>query len=505
MTQPDASETIVALVVGQAPTLLIIGALYLAFISSYGVTLKAKWADLSATQRVGWICIPVLVGFLAVALLLTFKSGNFVEDYVWREMGRWVIDFILIFLPLIIFALFVVARSSSLLNSFIANLDRLGLLGYRVTGADTVTWVIDPSNMTGDDISIESKESRRRSITSYFERFQATYGDLAPDFVEHLIDATEAHEASTDKAVVSPRLFSSNFIPVYVVTVLCAVGWFSCLSPLSADDFPTTLDAYMPRITGVSAAFFGAYLFSMQLLVWRFMRRDLGPNAYVAFTLRLILAGLAAWILPVVLDVMPLGFKSDTDNENWILFLSFVIGVFPMVLWQLIAGAAKKFPGVSWALPSFEQALPLSDLDGLTVWHQARLEEEDVENVHNMATADIVDLMLSTRFPPHRIIDWIDQAILLSFVAGESSEVTAQRRNELRKYGIVNATGVLVTLREKHLGDDATIRLRPGSADPAQDSVKIVPWMFVLADNLQTNSNLVLVRNWKNIDPNPTH
>ena len=59
--------------------------------------------------------------------------------------------------------------------------------------------------------------------------------------------------------------------------------------------------------------------------------------------------------------------------------------------------------------------------------------------------------MLSTRFPPHRIIDWIDQAILLTFIAGESLELTALRRSELRKHGIVNATGVLITLREKHL------------------------------------------------------
>lgn len=170
-----------------------------------------------------------------------------------------------------------------------------------------------------------------------------------------------------------------------------------------------------------------------------------------------------------------------------------------MVLWQLIAGAAKKFPGVSLALPSLEQVLPLSDLGGLTVWHQARLEEEDVENVHNMASADIVDLMLSTRFPPHRIIDWIDQAVLLSYIAGESSEIPALRRNELRKRGIMNATGVLITLREKHLPTDATVKIHP------DESTSLLPWLLVLADNIKTNSNLVLVQTWKSISAIPTH
>lgn len=133
-------------------------------------------------------------------------------------------------------------------------------------------------------------------------------------------------------------------------------------------------------------------------------------------------------------------------------------------------------------------------MDGLTVWHEARLQEEDVENIHNMATADIVDLMLSTRFPPHRIVEWVDQSILLSFLAAETHELTAKRRNELRDYGITNATGALVTLYNGHVpaGTEVTV---------ANDKRKeLVPWLTVLADNLKTNTNLPLVRIWKNID-----
>jgi hypothetical protein len=40
---------------------------------------------------------------------------------------------------------------------------------------------------------------------------------------------------------------------------------------------------------------------------------------------------------------------------------------------------------------------PLSDLDGLTVWDQARLLEEGIEDVHALATANLVDLLLGTR------------------------------------------------------------------------------------------------------------
>jgi hypothetical protein len=155
------------------------------------------------------------------------------------------------------------------------------------------------------------------------------------------------------------------------------------------------------------------------------------------------------------------------------------------VIWQLISGAAKKFPPVSGALPKLKKVLPLSDLDGLTVWHEARFQEEDVDNVYNMATADVVDLILSTRFPPHRIIEWIDQSILLSCIAGDNAEVTALRRNELRKHGIVNATTVLVVLREKHISPDAEIRLGTKEGENEGEKVKLLPWLSELADEQQ--------------------
>ncbi len=44
-----------------------------------------------------------------------------------------------------------------------------------------------------------------------------------------------------------------------------------------------------------------------------------------------------------------------------------------------------------------ESKQPLSELDGLTVWHETRFQEEDIENVLNMATVDIVHLMLHTQ------------------------------------------------------------------------------------------------------------
>ena len=145
-------------------------------------------------------------------------------------------------------------------------------------------------------------------------------------------------------------------------------------------------------------AFLGAYFFSLQMLFRRFVSEDLRKTAYLAVSLRIVLAVIGTWAAITAMKGIWAGVGKD-----WLLVVGFVIGVFPRIAWQFIQGAWKALmqkSGLSAALPSMESRLPVSDLDGLTVWHEARLEEEDIENIPNMATTEIVDLMLSTHFPP---------------------------------------------------------------------------------------------------------
>jgi hypothetical protein len=70
-----------------------------------------------------------------------------------------------------------------------------------------------------------------------------------------------------------------------------------------------------------------------------------------------------------------------------------------------------------------------------------------IESVEGMASADIIEMMLSTKFPPHRIIDWIDEALLrlcLPPIIGKAGEQTPHPLSEqLAKYGIRTATGLV--------------------------------------------------------------
>ena len=141
--------------------------------------------------------------------------------------------------------------------------------------------------------------------------------------------------------------------------------------------------------------------------------------------------------------------------------------------------------------PSLEAQLPLSDLDGLNVWHQTRLEEEDVESIPNMATVDIVDLLLNTRIPPERIIDWVDQAILYTHL---SQYHDLKYRAKLRAHGIRTASGLLYAYERSECQLDRPIfeAILPHEPDGRSPIRGIAMALF-------TNPNLCLIQAWRGL------
>ena len=50
-------------------------------------------------------------------------------------------------------------------------------------------------------------------------------------------------------------------------------------------------------------------------------------------------------------------------------------------------------------VPSLNPPYPLNQIDGLSVWYEARLLEEGIEDMQSLATANFVDVILHTRVP----------------------------------------------------------------------------------------------------------
>jgi len=225
------------------------------------------------------------------------------------------------------------------------------------------------------------------------------------------------------------------------------------------------------------------------MLLRRFVRRDLGPNAYNAISARMILSIIGVWVLQE--GAAALGLKAKPE---YLYIFAFVIGVFPQFIWELITASIKRFKLLKLTIPNLSASMPLSTLDGLSVWHQARLEEEDIENIPNLAMADVVELMLTTKFPPHRIIDWIDQA-LLRIILGDQDDAAnpPALSTSLRSYGVRTATTLVAFCVQQGADGRPIVDLLPAADRPR---------IRTLAAALSTAPNLPLMQTWLGLPTN---
>ncbi|MFY0529847.1 hypothetical protein ACN28I_44010 [Archangium gephyra] len=92
------------------------------------------------------------------------------------------------------------------------------------------------------------------------------------------------------------------------------------------------------------------------------------------------------------------------------LFVYFAIGAFPFWGYEALRSKARKLlqPHTT------SEKIPLEYVDGLDEMIIERLEELGIGNAQHLATADPVILTLRTNYPFSRIIDWINQAILIT-------------------------------------------------------------------------------------------
>jgi hypothetical protein len=303
-----------------------------------------------------------------------------------------------------------------------------------------------------------------------------------------------------------------TIIPVLGATCLLALGWMCVLPPQAFKPYPSPEfkdfsawfnEIAIPTKSPIAFAFLGAYFFSLQMIIKRFVRHDLGANAYNAISLRILLAVVGVWITTQILGFwLPSNPPATTpansfDGNPMVLVASFAVGAFPLVVWQLVTATLKKFPPFQAALPSLIASQPLDTIDGLSIWGQMRLEEEGIENVPNLATADLVDLTLNTKIPPQRIIDWVDQAILLTYLGTEKQEGEADPvhslRDQLKKYGIRTATALESALRRCSTSGELAKSLPDNEHDRLRSVVA----------TMRDCPNFILVRNWRGIADDP--
>jgi hypothetical protein len=403
-------------------TLILVG---LIVVIVLGVLIALAWAKryLTSVARVTTFVLLVLVVAAAALIPAVFldPSGRIVV----LKLGA--ILFLSLF-PGLLYLQFIALRRESLRDEYVINLHRLNMDTYENLPRPPVgsIWY-----RPGDP----RPEYQANNI--YQRKFDAAYG-----------------EPVKGRQVSLGGSWGSNLRPILLSTVLLAVGWALVVQPEeigSAAFGGLTLSGRPVLPTdALRFGFAGAYLFILEMLIRRFFQDDLKTGAFISASARILAVML---LVTAVHQIWPASLDAGQENA-----FAFLIGVFPQLGLKALQNlAAKPLRGL---IPSLQQDYPLSDLDGLNIWYESRLLEEGIEDMQNLATANLVDAMLRTRVPVDRLVDWVDQTLLFLRVSKKSPGKDDQEndlpsdRGKLRRLGIRTATDMEDAFRHPVLYQD---------------------------------------------------
>jgi hypothetical protein len=256
-------------------------------------------------------------------------------------------------------------------------------------------------------------------------RLDPSLGTVADVDAKYGRRVEEFYGASLATGAAEPRKRLHDRSPVIIATLLIAIGWIVVLLSDAHRNgaLPSFQDLFRPSPTPMTMGFLGAYFLSVQVTLRGYVRGDLKPKTYNVITVRILMAVILAWALQAL-----------WGTDQVVLALSFVAGILPNTVLRRIrdVGGRRKADSQD----ELQAKSPLSQLDEVDVYERTRLEEEGITSVQALARHDLIDLILSSRIPVPRLIDWVDQAVLLQHIP-DSATTT------LRRLGIRTATDYL--------------------------------------------------------------
>jgi hypothetical protein len=279
--------------------------------------------------------------------------------------------------------------------------------------------------------------------------------------------------------------------PMVITTVVLAVGWIVALINLDAIPLggaEPILDLsrlFEPESNVLAFGFLGAYFFAVNSVLRSYVRGDLQPKAYSQITARVLVVAVLASVVAM----------TELGGNRLVVAVAFFAGIVPETVlqwtWEGVrelrpAKSGHRRAGRDEERDLMSENQPLTELDGIDLYERARLAAEGVANVEALAHGNLVDLLLQTRIPPGRLVDWVDQAVLYLHTA-----LGSHRRDlfdRLRGLGVRTATDLLVATDDaqgresllraigaKHLSAERLDLLRRAMAD-AEWMANLLAW-----------------------------
>jgi len=374
---------------------------------------------------------------LLTTVILAVLPGVLLQQHSRIFLLKVAVIVLLASLPGLLYVQFVRFKGKSLYDEYVINLFRLGIDRYRNLPAP-------PKHTSYYQIwqADHKKLDRPGKDNLYRFKFETVYGPRSVSTRGLIADAVEEEGDGVRQAG------SPGVIPVLLATVMLCVGWQMVLQPELLRSFdllgglPFSGKPQLPE-EALRYGFIGAYWFIIQDLLRRYLRRDLRATVYVSASVRLIIVAL---VVPVI-ALIPLPPSGQPNMGTVLNVVAFLIGIFPQFGLRLLYVWAQQVR-LGRHLPRLDSAYPLEHLDGMSMWYQARLLEEGVEDMRALATANLVDLLVGARLPISSLMGWIDQSLLCLLLPettpkdSTSPPTSAPARMGLRALGIKTATAL---------------------------------------------------------------
>ena len=160
--------------------------------------------------------------------------------------------------------------------------------------------------------------------------------------------------------------------------------------------------------------FLGAFIWGAQIVIRRLISGDLTPGVYYNVTFRMIMAPILAILVMFCLRSVVINGK--VWPMEMLPVMAVLTGLFPE---QVIAWLKERVFIFSKRRNRYADALPLDMIEGMNIFHKARLNELGIDNAQNLAKANLIELIIRTPFEPRMLIDWIAQARLYIYTKDE--------------------------------------------------------------------------------------